>query len=103
MPHKHNPVLAELVVPLARFNATLVSGMHQAVVHEQERSDIAWALEWMILPRCMWRLARLCRLQRKLCRSPLKWRALRTIDRLGRAGLSAGAAQVKTGRKGRNK
>lgn len=51
MPHKQNPVLAELLVTLARFNATQVSGLHHALVHEQERSGAAWALEWMILPQ----------------------------------------------------
>jgi 3-carboxy-cis,cis-muconate cycloisomerase len=51
MPHKQNPVLAELLVTLARFNATQLSGMHHALVHEQERSGAAWALEWMILPQ----------------------------------------------------
>jgi 3-carboxy-cis,cis-muconate cycloisomerase len=51
MPHKQNPVLAELLVTLARFNAVQVSGMHQAMVHEQERSGAAWALEWMLLPQ----------------------------------------------------
>ena len=50
MPHKQNPILAELLVTLARFNATQISGMHQALVHEQERSGSAWALEWLILP-----------------------------------------------------
>lgn len=51
MPHKRNPVRAELLVALARFNATQLSGMHQALVHEQERSGVAWTLEWMILPQ----------------------------------------------------
>lgn len=51
MPHKQNPFQAELLVTLARFNAVQLSGMHQALVHEQERSGIAWALEWMILPQ----------------------------------------------------
>ncbi|MEM8729044.1 MAG: 3-carboxy-cis,cis-muconate cycloisomerase [Pseudomonadota bacterium] len=51
MPHKQNPVLAELLVTLARYNATLVAGMHQSLVHEQERSGAAWALEWLILPQ----------------------------------------------------
>lgn len=51
MPHKQNPVLAELLVTLARFNAVQVSGMHQAMIHEQERSGGAWSLEWMILPQ----------------------------------------------------
>jgi 3-carboxy-cis,cis-muconate cycloisomerase len=51
MHHKSNPVQAELLVALARFNAVQLSGLHQALVHEQERSGSAWALEWMILPR----------------------------------------------------
>lgn len=51
MPHKENPVLAEILVTLARFNATQVSGMHHALVHEQERSGSTWTLEWMILPQ----------------------------------------------------
>lgn len=51
MPHKQNPVLAELLVTLARFNATQLSGVHQAMIHEQERSGAAWTLEWMILPQ----------------------------------------------------
>jgi 3-carboxy-cis,cis-muconate cycloisomerase len=51
MPHKQNPVAAEVLVTLARFNATQVSGMHQALVHEQERSGAAWTLEWLVLPQ----------------------------------------------------
>ncbi|KPP89340.1 MAG: 3-carboxy-cis,cis-muconate cycloisomerase PcaB [Rhodobacteraceae bacterium HLUCCA08] len=51
MPHKHNPVEAEILVALARFNATALGGLHQALVHEQERSGAAWALEWMLLPQ----------------------------------------------------
>ncbi|QQM30686.1 3-carboxy-cis,cis-muconate cycloisomerase [Martelella lutilitoris] len=51
MPHKSNPVLAELLVTLARFNAVQVSGLHHALIHEQERSGAAWNLEWMILPQ----------------------------------------------------
>lgn len=50
MPHKQNPVTAERLVTLARYNATLISGMHQAQIHEMERSGAAWMLEWMILP-----------------------------------------------------
>ena len=53
MPHKVNPVGAEVLVTLARFNATLLSGMHQALVHENERSGAAWTLEWMLLPQMM--------------------------------------------------
>ena len=51
MPHKRNPILAEVVLTLARYNATQVSGIHQALVHEQERSGSAWTLEWLILPQ----------------------------------------------------
>lgn len=50
MPHKHNPVVAEKLVTLARYNAVQIGGLHQAMVHEQERSGSAWMLEWMILP-----------------------------------------------------
>ena len=50
MPHKKNPVRAELLVSLARFNAVQLSAIHQAVVHENERSGSAWTLEWLTLP-----------------------------------------------------
>jgi 3-carboxy-cis,cis-muconate cycloisomerase len=51
MHHKNNPVAAEILVTLARFNATQLSALHQALVHEQERSGSAWTLEWMVLPQ----------------------------------------------------
>ena len=51
MAHKQNPVAAEALVALARFTATLLSGCHQSLVHEQERSGAAWMLEWLILPQ----------------------------------------------------
>lgn len=50
MPHKQNPVAAETLVALARFNAVQLSGIHHALVHEQERSGAAWTLEWLLLP-----------------------------------------------------
>ena len=50
MPHKRNPVEAELLVSLARFNASQLGGLGQTLVHEQERSGTAWTLEWMLLP-----------------------------------------------------
>jgi 3-carboxy-cis,cis-muconate cycloisomerase len=53
MAHKQNPVRAEVLVTLARFNATQLSGLHQSLVHEQERSGAAWTLEWMILPQML--------------------------------------------------
>ena len=51
MAHKQNPVKAEVLVSLARFNATQISALNHAMVHEQERSGAAWTLEWMILPQ----------------------------------------------------
>jgi len=53
MAHKQNPVLAEVLVTLARYNAVQISGLHQALVHEQERSGSAWTLEWLILPQML--------------------------------------------------
>jgi len=50
MPHKHNPVAAEVLVALARYNATLLPAMHQALLAEGERSGAAWTLEWLTLP-----------------------------------------------------
>ncbi|MGV8937928.1 MAG: 3-carboxy-cis,cis-muconate cycloisomerase [Allorhizobium sp.] len=51
MPHKQNPVRAEVLVALARYNAVQLSAIHLALVHEQERSGSAWMLEWMVLPK----------------------------------------------------
>ncbi|MBE7202732.1 MAG: 3-carboxy-cis,cis-muconate cycloisomerase [Parafilimonas terrae] len=50
MAHKQNPVAAETLVALARFNAGMVGTLHQGLVHENERSGAAWTLEWMVLP-----------------------------------------------------
>lgn len=50
MPHKQNPVAAEAMVTLARFVAGQQGVLAQAMVHEQERSGAAWALEWLTLP-----------------------------------------------------
>jgi 3-carboxy-cis,cis-muconate cycloisomerase len=51
MAHKSNPVPAEVLVTLARFNAGLLGTLHQALVHENERSGAAWTLEWLVLPQ----------------------------------------------------
>lgn len=53
MPHKRNPVHAEILVTLARFNAGQNALIHQAMVHEGERSGAAWTLEWLVLPQMM--------------------------------------------------
>lgn len=51
MPHKQNPIKSEVLVTLARFSASQMGLMHQAALHEQERSGINWSLEWMIVPQ----------------------------------------------------
>jgi len=53
MPHKNNPVLAELLSTLARINTGHLSLMHQALLHEQERSGTAWMMEWQVLPHML--------------------------------------------------
>ena len=50
MPHKRNPIRAELLITLARYNAVQLSAFHHALVHEGERSGAAWCLEWLALP-----------------------------------------------------
>lgn len=50
MPHKQNPVAAELLAALARYVAGQQGVLAQAMVHEQERSGQAWAIEWLTLP-----------------------------------------------------
>jgi 3-carboxy-cis,cis-muconate cycloisomerase len=50
MAHKSNPVNAEVLVALARYNAGLSGTLNQALVHENERSGAAWTLEWLTLP-----------------------------------------------------
>lgn len=50
MAHKSNPVNAEVLVALARYNASLSGTLGQALVHENERSGAAWTLEWLVLP-----------------------------------------------------
>jgi 3-carboxy-cis,cis-muconate cycloisomerase len=50
MPHKQNPVRAEVLVALARTVAGHQGTLGQAMVHEQERSGAGWAIEWLTLP-----------------------------------------------------
>lgn len=50
LPQKQNPVLAEILVSLARHAATLAGSVHQAGIHAYERDAAAWTLEWLTLP-----------------------------------------------------
>lgn len=79
MPHKHNPVAAELLVTLARFNAVQVSAMQHAMIHEQERSGASWSLEWMVLPQMLMATGRATAAAMELCHS---------IDRIGTPGFT---------------
>jgi 3-carboxy-cis,cis-muconate cycloisomerase len=67
MPHKSNPVRAEALVALARFNAGLLGAQHQALVHENERSGAAWTLEWLVLPQMVVAAAAALRHATALC------------------------------------
>jgi 3-carboxy-cis,cis-muconate cycloisomerase len=53
MPHKSNPVAAELLVTLARFNAGRAGSIYGAMVHANERDGSAWMEEWLDLPEMM--------------------------------------------------
>lgn len=77
MAHKQNPVTAELLVTLARFNAGQLPLMHQALVHEQERSGAMWTLEWLVLPTM------LCTTGTALLRATEQ---IRAITRIGHTG-----------------
>lgn len=50
LPHKKNPVDAEIAVALARHAAGLPGALHQAAIHAHERDGAAWTAEWLVLP-----------------------------------------------------
>ncbi|WP_226781419.1 3-carboxy-cis,cis-muconate cycloisomerase [Oceaniglobus trochenteri] len=50
MPHKVNPVDAELLVALARKSSLNLGAAGLSAVHENERSGISWTLEWLCFP-----------------------------------------------------
>jgi 3-carboxy-cis,cis-muconate cycloisomerase len=51
LPQKTNPVAAEALVTLARFNAGLLTPATEALLQAQERGGAAWPLEWLTLPQ----------------------------------------------------
>ncbi|MCY4307188.1 MAG: lyase family protein [Rhodobacteraceae bacterium] len=51
MPHKSNPIGPELLVSLGHYVPLLTAGMHQSLMHEQERSGSMWTLEWILFPQ----------------------------------------------------
>ena len=50
MPHKNNPVLAERLVTLSRYATGNLAMLEGNAIHENERSGMAWTLEWLALP-----------------------------------------------------
>ena len=57
MPQKSNPVAAEALVTMARLNAADLGGLHQALIHAQERDGSALGIEWALLPAMLERAA----------------------------------------------
>ena len=53
MPQKSNPITSELMLAAARTNASLLSALHQAQIHEHERATHGWQVEWLTLPEMM--------------------------------------------------
>jgi 3-carboxy-cis,cis-muconate cycloisomerase len=53
MPHKRNPVLAEVTWALARTAAESLSPIMAAMTQEHERDMSFWALEWDAVPRML--------------------------------------------------
>ena len=51
MPHKNNPVIAELLVAIANLNSSNISIMHNSLMHENERDGASWMMEWETLVR----------------------------------------------------
>lgn len=51
MPHKSNPIGPELLVSLGHYVPLLTAGMHQSLMHEQERSGSMWTMEWILFPQ----------------------------------------------------
>lgn len=50
MPHKQNPIKAELLVTLAAYSAGQNAMLSQSLVHEYERSGTSWSMEWLVFP-----------------------------------------------------
>ncbi|MYJ86314.1 MAG: hypothetical protein F4044_01195 [Rhodobacteraceae bacterium] len=49
--HKSNPIEPELLITFGHYLPLLTAGMHQALMHEQERSGSMWTLEWIVFPQ----------------------------------------------------
>ncbi len=51
MPQKENPMVSEVIIAVARANASLLASMHHALIQEHERATHGWQMEWLALPQ----------------------------------------------------
>lgn len=51
MPHKSNPVDAEVLITLGAYTDGLLPTLFRSATCEMERSGSMWILEWMVLPQ----------------------------------------------------
>jgi 3-carboxy-cis,cis-muconate cycloisomerase len=51
MPQKSNPISSEVLVALARANASLLASVHQTLIQELQRGTHGLQLEWLSLPQ----------------------------------------------------
>ena len=49
MPHKNNPVIAELLISLAKLNSNQLLLLHESLIHKNERDGISLMIEWHAL------------------------------------------------------
>lgn len=100
MPQKQNPVAAEALMTLARLNAGDLAGIHQALLHAQERDGSALGLEWMLLPAMLERTAAAlrigCALAGTLAPRPDRIAASFAADRGRMAAEAAGFLLART-------
>ena len=96
MPHKSNPVRSETLIAIGRANANLLGTMHQAAIHEHERSGSAWTLEWLTLPQMAIMVGAALRHAREVADSLSVHpeRMLRNIDAAGSLALAEAAASA---------
>jgi 3-carboxy-cis,cis-muconate cycloisomerase len=51
MLQKNNPIVSELIITVARTNASLLASMHQAQIQEHERGSHGLQMEWLVFPQ----------------------------------------------------
>ena len=49
MQHKNNPVIAELLISLAKLNSNQLLVLHESLIHKNERDGVSLMIEWKAL------------------------------------------------------